>query len=387
MKKILCFLVLVLLIQNAFAQTATTKYLQNWAGGFMTGGASASGFRHFILLPGGTLQIFAPGEKPQPYTGISDVIAISAGTFHILALKKDGTVWAWGSNDDRQLGNEALAKKQQRSDVPVQVTGLTNVVAISAKGANSYALKADGTVWAWGYANLGMTGDGKEILSSLMNAYRTGRPMLQQVTGITNAVAIAGPMALLADGTVVAWGDGYNGRLGNGTNATTSVPVQVKGITHAVAIAYREYGALALLADGTVWAWGSNIKGQLGTGYANTGENKSSNVPVQVQGITNAVAIEANSVCLALLKDGTVKAWGWGAIGGMGQGRPGGNDINAIPVKVPVENVIAIKAGNGYGMALQKDGTVIGWGVNMVTAGNYHQSWKPVAIAAIPKRE
>jgi len=383
MKKITCFLIIALAAQHSLAQLTAYACRQNWAEGFMTYGASSSTFRHFILLPGGTLQTFAPGETPHAFTLIDNVMAISAGTFHILALKKDGTVWAWGSNDDRQLGNEALAKKEQRSDVPVQVTGLGNVVAISAKGKNSYALKADGTVWAWGYGNLGMTGDGNNLTSSLINAHWSGRSVPVQVRGITNAIAIAGPMALLKDGTVVTWGDGYYGRLGNGTNTTTNIPVQVKSIAHAIAIAYREYGALALLADGTVWAWGSNIKGQLGTGIANVGESKASNIPVQVQGINNAIAIDANTVCIALLKDGTVKAWGWGAIGGMGQGRPGGNDINAIPLTVPVTNVIAIKAGNGYGMALQKDGAITGWGVNMVTGGNYHQTWKPLVVAAI----
>jgi alpha-tubulin suppressor-like RCC1 family protein len=357
---------------------------QNWVASFMTGGASASTFRHFLLLPNGTLEIFAPGETPQPFPGIDHVVAISAGTFHILALKSDGTIWAWGSNDDRQLGNAALAKSLKRSDVPVQVTGITNAIAISAKGANSYALLADSTVWAWGNGNVGMTGDGGKMSDKYTSSNWSGRSVPVKVQSIHNAIAISGPMALLADGTIMTWGDGGFGRLGNGSTESTVVPVKVTGINNAVAIAYRENGALALLADGTVWAWGKNYKGQLGNGAKNIDQNDGSNVPVQVKNITNAVAISAHNVCMALLKDGTVRVWGWGAVGGMGQGRPGSMDVNSIPLKVPgVDNVIAINAGNGYGMALKKDGTLMGWGGDMVATGVYHQTWKPVVIAQI----
>jgi alpha-tubulin suppressor-like RCC1 family protein len=84
------------------------------------------------------------------------------------------------------------------------------------------------------------------------------------------------------------------------------------------------------------------------------------------------------------LKDGTVKVWGWGAVGGMGSGRPGTSDINSVPLKVPhVANAVALKAGNGYGAALLKDGTIMGWGANMVKEGLYHQTWTPVKIAQV----
>lgn len=375
-------LILMLVFAGCY-NCAKTQDVQLWPGshcfaGFMTE-ASASTFSHFILLPDGTLRTFAPGDEPKTFPGLDNVIAISAGTFHILALKKDGTVWAWGRNDEKELGNEALAPKNTNSATPVQVTGIKNAIAVSAFGKNSYALMRDGTVWAWGNATRGMTGDNGKLTSSLMNDAR-GLPV--KVYGITNAIAIAGPMALLSDGTVVTWGEGYWGELGNGSNDPSVIPVKVKGLNNVAAIAWREHGALALLKDGTVWAGGENPKGQLGRKPVNDPDQ--SNVPVQVMELKNIVAIDANTVCLALLKDETVKAWGYGAIGGMGQGRPGTNDVNAVPLPVPgIAHAVAIKAGKDYGMALLSDGTLMGWGVNMLKEGVYHQSWNAVKIATI----
>jgi len=99
------------------------------------------------------------------------------------------------------------------------------------------------------------------------------------------------------------------GQLGNDDTKPTSVPVKVKGLKNVVSISFREHGALALLKDGTVWSWGENPKGQLGNGVQRIADHDQSNVPVQVKNITNAVAIDANSVCLALFTDGTVKTW------------------------------------------------------------------------------
>jgi alpha-tubulin suppressor-like RCC1 family protein len=383
MNRIFFFLIILFIGERSLGQV-NAKLHAGWCGGFLTAGANGSSFKHFIVLSDGTLASFAPGETPQPFHGIDNVAAISASTFHILALKKDGTVWAWGENDNWQLGNREFAKKEMRSNVPVQVTGITNAIAISAIGENSYALLADGTVWAWGSGNVGMAGDGGAISGRNINHLYTGKAVPVQVKGITNAVAIAGAMALLADGTIVTWGDGSYGRLGNGTISHTSAPVKVSGIRNAVSIACREYGGLALLADGTVWAWGRNIKGQLGESVPHKNPNDHSSVPVQVKGLNNVVAIDAHHVCLALLKDGTVRAWGWGALGGMGTGRGTSGDVNAVPLKVlNVSNAVAIKAGNGYGIALLKNGTIMGWGANMVKEGVHHNSWTPVKIGEL----
>jgi alpha-tubulin suppressor-like RCC1 family protein len=96
---------------------------------------------------------------PVPVPGLNHMVAVSASDEVSLALKSDGTVWAWGSNDAGELGNGT----NTGSYVPVQVLGLSNVAAISSFGVedgHSLALKTDGTVWAWGYNANGQLGNG-----------------------------------------------------------------------------------------------------------------------------------------------------------------------------------------------------------------------------------
>ena len=124
------------------------------------------------------------------------MVAIAGGDSHSLALKSDGTVWAWGYNGCGQLGDGSTTNRL----TPVQVSGLTGVVAIAGGGSHSLALKSDGTVWAWGCNDYGQLGDGTT----------TNRLTPVQVSGLTGVVAIAGggahSLALKSDGTVWAWG-------------------------------------------------------------------------------------------------------------------------------------------------------------------------------------
>jgi len=139
--------------------------------------------------------------------GLTDVKTIAAGMNHCVALKNDGTVWTWGQNKFGQLGNGT----KENSSVPVQVVGLSDVKEISVKRNHMLALKNDGTVWAWGWNLFGQIGDGTTT-SQTAPLQVAGLPgeVKHVAAGDTTSYVLAG------DGTVWAWGGGFDGQLGNG---------------------------------------------------------------------------------------------------------------------------------------------------------------------------
>jgi alpha-tubulin suppressor-like RCC1 family protein len=250
--------------------------------------------------------------------GLTDVIALSnSGRF---ALRADGTVWAWGSNTSGELGNGTFTA----STVPVRVTGLTDVVAIADAGGTVYALRADGTVWAWGSNYIGQLGRG----------YFGGESAFPvQVSGLTDVVAIGGGdggLAIRADGTAWIWGANRNGQLADGqpcpsdplARCMSLVPVRISGLAGVSAIVGGG-NSYAVLDDGTVWAWGRSENGRLGNGVdcdlaTQTCESR---VPVRVSNLTNVSGV-ADFVDggYALRADGTVWGWGSGSSGALGTG-------------------------------------------------------------------
>jgi alpha-tubulin suppressor-like RCC1 family protein len=260
--------------------------------------------------------------------------------------------FAWGDNSAGELGDGTLTG----SAVPVAVGGLTGVRAVSAAGRHELALMPNGTVLAWGDDAFGQLGNG--ILSANGDS-----EVPAVVPGIGTATAVAAgeehSLALLANGTVLAWGDNHEGQLGNGTTVTSAVPVPVKGLTGVTAIAAGSLFSLALLGNGTVMAWGRNDFGQLGTGNATD-----STVPVPVKGLTGVTAIAGGSQhALALLSSGTVMAWGDNESGQLGIGKHISSSDHPVPV-ARLTGITAIAAGEEHSVALGSGGGVWVWGGN-----------------------
>lgn len=232
-------------------------------------------------------------RAPVQVSGLSNVTAIAAGMYHTIALKDDGIVWTWGYNGYGQLGDGTTTTRR----IPVQVSGLSNVAAIAAaKGYHTVALKEDGTVWTWGYNGYGQLGDGTTIT----------RRTPVQVSGLSDVIAIAGEyyhtLALKDEGTVWAWGYNRHGQLGDGTTTTKRTPVQVSGLSDVTAMAGGRFHSIAAKDDGTVWTWGTNNYGQLGDGTTTR-----RTTPVQVSGLSDVVAIAGGIYhTVALKDDGTV---------------------------------------------------------------------------------
>ncbi len=285
---------------------------------------------------------------PVQVSSLTNITAVTGGGLHSLALKNDSTVWGWGSGDEGQIGNGT----NTGSNIPVQISALTNVTAIAAGTVHSLALKNYSTVWAWGRGADGQLGNGDSTNSNI--------PV--EISSLTGIVAIwAGlyhSLALKGDGTVWAWGNNFWGQLGNGTITDSYIPIQISSLTGIVAISSGANHSLALKNDGTVWAWGQGDEGQTGNG-TNTG----SNIPVQVGAPSNITAITGGSYhSLALRSDSTVWAWGRGTDGQLGIGT---NIDSNIPIQVSALTAITAIAGGGFHSIAQKnDGTVLSWGDN-----------------------
>jgi alpha-tubulin suppressor-like RCC1 family protein len=188
---------------------------------------------------------------------MSSMISISAGGSFGLGLKSDGTVWGWGQNTMGQLGNTVLTEQQY---LPQKIEGFNSVVAVSAGNTHSLALKNDGTVWAFGSNIFGELGIG-----SNSNMYTpTKIPSLTGVKAISAGMFYS--LALKTDGTVWVWGSNSYGQLGDGTTDNRLTPVKITSLSAVNSISAGLYHSLALKEDGTVWAWGSNSNGQLGDG-------------------------------------------------------------------------------------------------------------------------
>jgi alpha-tubulin suppressor-like RCC1 family protein len=269
----------------------------------------------------------AAGQAP-----LSHVVAIAATNDNDLALRSDGTVWTWGINVSGNLGIGTNSGPQECkpysnfaavgcSARPVQVMGpggkgvLSHIVAIAGGADFAVALRADGTVWAWGsdaFADLGQAAPGPERCYDPFADERLPCSSVPvQVSGpqgtghLTHIVAISAEpsaqglhvMALRSDGTVWAWGVDDLGQLGNGKSEEfDNLPSEVVGpdgkghLQNVVSISAGGGYSMARLADGSIWTWGQNDSGQLGIGN-HTGPNKCTTaetacslVPVQVKG-------------------------------------------------------------------------------------------------------
>jgi alpha-tubulin suppressor-like RCC1 family protein len=284
----------------------------------------------------------------------ASVIACAGGMDHTIALMSDGTVWTWGINTFGQLGD---GTKRNFRVLPMQVEGISGVVAVSAGNWHSVALKADGTVWAWGDNQSGQIGDGSAFLN------RAAPVQVAGLSGITHiACGETYTIALKNDGTVWAWGSNRMKFWKEKAVIFKNVPAQVNGLHDTIAISGRFFHILALKKDGTVWSWGSNPMGQLGDG--STIER---DTPAPVKGLADVIAIAAGrDQSVALKKDGTV--WAWGGIR-TSQSKDPKVALQEMTVPAPVQigeltGVVAIAAGKEHAVALKKDGTVWTWGSN-----------------------
>ena|GEM_PF-5122727 len=302
------------------------------------------------------------------------VATAAGGTRHSLAVRIDGTLWSWGTNNAGQLGDHTIVPR----NLPVQVTDLRDVRAVAAGDFHSLAVLVDGTVYAWGNNLNGQLGNG----SSGSSTNWTPAP----VSGLDHVVAVAAgathSLALRGDGTVYSWGGNTLGQLGTGPGGISTVPTPVSMPCHVSAIAAGSDHSLALCTTGSVYAWGNNGSWQLGSQTPSIRWT-----PVSVANLsTTVVAIAAGSGhSMVLYSTGTVAAWGSNGRGQLGDGSGSPQqDHPVVSVSVTpnpsLANVGAIAAGSLFSLASSWDGPSFAWGednfgqLGIGTPGPYQQT-------------
>lgn len=270
---------------------------------------------------------------------------VAAGGGHALALADDGTVWAWGFNDQGQLGDGTL----QYATAPVQVQGLPEIKAISAGYTSSMALGRDGTVWTWGSNQSGELGDGTTNSHS--------RPVrissLEQISSIATNAGIG--MALQTDGTVWLWGQNRDGAL-HASHANLLTPIRMSGVDGVAGIGLGRSSLFVFTYDCALWAWGKNTFGQLGDG-----STMNQNQPVRAELSACLTGIAASNHTVALSSTGDVWTWGYNRDGQLGNNTV---DNSATPSLLATPGNIVATACDQHTMALHADGSVWGWGNN-----------------------
>ena len=243
------------------------------------------------------------------------------------------------------------------------------IVTKIAGNRHALALLSDGSVIGWGSAGDGQLGPPATL--ALTRSRQTKQAVTIPLPGraIDIAAGEATSYALLTDGTVLAWGSGRQGALGNGAAGGTShTPIRVTGLQGVTRIAAAEFAAFAITTEGSVYAWGSRANGMLGDGlhpkrYGEDGQPALT--PVLIPRLSGIVDISAGyGHVLALTSDGRVFSWGSNFYAALG--RPPRREIPMDePAEIPgLTGVASAAAGYGVSTAIKKDGTVWVWGAN-----------------------
>jgi alpha-tubulin suppressor-like RCC1 family protein len=328
---------------------------------------------------------------PVEILGAGSCVAIACGTEHSVALMSDGTIEAWGANYNCQLGNGTTTQATTPQTVP-NVSGLTCLVAdsdytialqsgtivgwgnnntgqleqacyqvqnapytpndsnsyslLAAGGQHVVALQQSGIVWGWG----NISGTGPSLFSTLV----AGAPAYVSLSSTATAVTARAmsSRALLSGGTSVAWGQNFDGSLGDGTTSERNIPTLFAGMNSLVSIPGSIGAGVAVDPYGDAYAWGLNNYGQLGGNLALGTLNPT---PTQTSDVSNVVAA-ATGYKNQLLLDNAGNVWGAGDPAALGL--IGSSDVTTFQELSGLSGIQAVSLGQGFGLALKSDGTV-----------------------------
>ncbi|MEP7116767.1 MAG: hypothetical protein ABI880_04260, partial [Acidobacteriota bacterium] len=254
---------------------------------------------------------FLPAARIDLPTKASQVVAEGDTSFAVL---DDGTVWAWGRGNERQLG---MAVAGTDRFTPAPVPGLRDVKEISVRGNTALAVLNDGTVRAWGEL--------PEVIRGARAAVPGVSPPMP-VAGLEHVVHVTGGnpygFALTDDGRVLAWGANRRGALGLGRITEQAQAItELSTLKDVVSIQVGASATIAVTHDGRVWTWGHNEQANLGNGAHADVSDAAEPTPQPVKGITDAVEVKTGSYgrhVIVRRRNGTLIGWGnsdWGQLG------------------------------------------------------------------------
>lgn len=283
---------------------------------------------------------------------------ISAGNRHTIAIKSDGTLWAWGKNESGELGNGSNIS----SNIPIQIGFENNWSKVSAGSSYNYnkgfsiAIKNDGTLWAWGENSHGELGDGTTVNKNIPIQIGSDNNWIK-ISSYTHTLAIK------SNGTLWSWGAAYGIVSGLGEIISAQInPTQQGTNSNWSEVSAGNLFSICKKTDGTIWAKGFNGYGQLGLSN-NIGQNNF----IQIGNSSDWKNIRTgDSFTLAIKNDGTLWAWGDNNYGQLGNGT---NSNTNYPTQINNQTDWKdIYCGGVFSFSIKNDGTLWGWGYNY--AGN-----------------
>lgn len=287
------------------------------------------------------------------------------------AIKQDGTLWGWGVNSYKQIGDGTSFDRSS----PVQIGSANTWTSISKGATSTYGIRSDGSLWGWGYdipiyippltftslatsfnyqviSKFGITNTGALIVQGRNESGQLGTGNTADVSNLTQlgtsswtAVSSGGyhTLGVRVDGTLWGWGQNYNGQLGDSTFINKSSPVQVGTDTNWVKISAGPDRSFAIKTNGTLYNWGASgyLSPTISSNYA----------PVQITGSWAQVSAGL-SHALAINDQGKLFAWGSGTNGKVG-----------ILYNHPI-SWTQISSSYGHSLAIAGDGSLWAWGAN-----------------------
>jgi len=285
---------------------------------------------------------------PTLIPGLNNIIQAIAGSWHSLALTKNGLVYSFGRNQSGQLG---LGDTNDRN-FPILILGLKNIKQIATGSSHTLAVTKDGQVYAFGsnyYGELGLGHNNQRNTPTLI----PGLNNIKQVTAGSQD-----SLALTEDGQIYSFGYNNYGQLGLGDINNRNVPNLIPGLNNIIQVSAGYVHTLALTKDGQVYSFGHNIVGQLGLG-----DNNDRNVPILIPGLNNVIQVSAGyQNSLALTEEGKVYSFGSILLRQLGLGD---NNYRNIPRLIPgLNNIIQIATGGGSAFVISDEGKIYAFGNN-----------------------